>query len=50
MNDPAASGRVSDKDLHLKAVASVTLDPKGNHIICKQTLSRPNEFLSCPYG
>jgi len=34
MNDPAASGRVSDKDLHLKAVASVTLDPNCNNFLC----------------
>ena len=35
-----------DKDFYLKAVASVTPDPNGNHIICKQTLFRPYEFLT----
>ncbi|MCH8314325.1 MAG: hypothetical protein IID17_15220 [Nitrospinae bacterium] len=33
MNDPAASGRVSDKDFYLKAVASVTLDQNGNSFL-----------------
>jgi len=36
---------VSGKGFHLKAVASVTLDPNGKYFLCKQTLSRPNEFL-----
>ncbi|MCH8314074.1 MAG: hypothetical protein IID17_13930 [Nitrospinae bacterium] len=45
MNDPAASEHSeSDNGYHLKAVASVTLDPKGKYFFCQQTLSRPSEF------
>ena len=40
---PQADG-VSDKGFHLKAVASVTLDPNGKYFPCQQTLSRPNKF------
>ena len=50
MNDPAASGRGSDKYYLLKAVASVTLDPNGNNFRGQHTLSRQMNFACRPYG
>ncbi len=40
-----------NKDFYLKAVASVTLDPNGNHILFKQTfIPAKGIWDSCPYG
>jgi len=35
MDNPATSGQVSYKGFYLKAVASVTLDPNGKHLLCQ---------------